>query len=633
MQFIKINEYFTGKDNFCNKLLKIIITTIIIFVFMPAFAQLSEDIQPLSYLLDIETNIPLTEIDNTKSNIILSDSEFPKQAGYTIPYTNNLNQSGIWKKTKEGNIWLMELSIKNEKALNLYFEDFFLSDDEWLFVYSPDHSVLHGAFSKKNNGSYFATDFIPGDRLIIEFNTKRNIRELPFKLNEIGILVNGSITQRGFGDAGSCEVHVNCSEGENWQLQKDGVARILLKDGSGTFWCTGSLVNNTLNNGEPYFLTANHCGETSDSSDYLQWLFYFNYQSENCEQPLLQPEYQSLTGAKLLAKSGAGTTTSSDFKLLKLNNVVPKSYKPYYNGWDRSGNGSETGVTIHHPQGDLKMISTYNSRLISTGYFQTIENPDALYWMVYWTKTTNGFGVTEGGSSGSPIFSSSKLITGTLTGGGASCTQTNKPDYYGKFNSSWQPTASDSSNQLSYWLDPINTGTMTLEGTNLDSTNIFARFSSNIQSVLLGNEVTFTNTSYGNITSYQWYFEGGDPEYSEKKDPGKILYNAVGDFDVRLIVLSTDGSDTLTSKNYIKVIPSVSPVPSDGTVRFAFGNEIPENIVISGFDNEGKEVPITVTYTGDNYIIINLVTESIGLYFIRLNSNSLNNTYKIIKAR
>lgn len=632
MHFIKINEYFTGKDSCCANLFKKIITTMFIFVFVPAFAQISEDIQPLSFLLKMETDIPFTDINNVKSNTIISKSEFPKQAGYTIPYTNNLNQSGKWEKTSEGNIWLMELSVKNERALNLYFKDFFLSDNEWLFIYSPDHTVLHGAFSKKNNSVYFATDFISGDKLIIEFNTQRATQELPFKLNEIGILVNGDISQRGFGDSGICEVHVNCSEGEDWQLQKNGIARILLKDGSGTFWCTGSLVNNTLNNGEPYFLTANHCGETSDSEDYLQWLFYFNFQSEDCEQPLLQPEYQSLTGAQLLSKSGAGTTTSSDFKLLKLNNVVPKSYNPYYNGWDKSSNGSESGVTIHHPQGDLKMISTYKTRLISTDYFNTMEDPDGLYWMVYWTETENGFGVTEGGSSGSPIFNNNKLITGTLTGGLASCSETSKPDYYGKFNKSWQPSSSDSSRQLSYWLDPINTGTMTLEGTNLDSTNVFARFSADKLSVLLGGEVTFTNTSFGNITSYQWYFEGGDPEYSEKKNPEKISYNTVGDFDVKLIVSSSDGSDTLISTDYIKVIPSISPVPSDGTVKFAFGNEIPEDLVISGFDSEGKEVSVSITNTGDNYIIINLVTESTGFYFVRLNSNTLNNTYKVIKA-
>ena len=604
---------------------------ILLFIYSSSlFSQLSIDGKPASFRKNShEITIPVVNVTNNSKDITLSDKKFPKQAGYTIPFPGNLDDLGKWHKTKDENIWICGLSVKNENSLNLYFIDFDLKDYDYLYIYSPDRTIVHGAFSDINNGDYFATDFIPGDSIIIEFNTKRKTEKLPFTLSEIGILVNGDNWQRGFGDAGSCEVHVNCPEGENWQDERNGVVRILLKDNGGTFWCTGSLVNNTKNDGKPYLLTANHCGQTSDSSDYLQWLFYFNFQSENCEQPLLQPEYLSLTGASLLARSISSTSSGSDFKLLKLNNIVPNTYAPYYNGWDITGTASQSGVCIHHPQGDVKMISTYKEPLISSNYYGSSENPNGLFWKVYWAETENGFGVTEGGSSGSPIFNDEGYIVGTLTGGNASCIKTGQPDYYGKFSNSWQPASSDSSGQLSYWLDPIGLGVTKLEGTNLDSTTIYAGFSADKQSVLLGNEVTFINTSYGNITSYEWYFEGGIPEYSYDKEPEKIMYKVTGDYDVKLIVSSSTVTDTLIGKDYIKVLPSIAPVPCDGTVSIAFGSEVPDDLEVIGYNTAGKEIPITITATGENYVEISLVSEGLGLYLIKIICKNYNNTYKI----
>ncbi len=613
--------------------LKYLIVLAVLLLSTNLMSQISLPQQPASFSIkekDIST--PIIYIYNTLADYQLSDKEYPKQAGYIIEADKNITESGKWTFSNNINIWTLELVVKDERSINLYFSDFELEDSDRLYLYSPDKTVLHGAFSKINNGKYFATDFIPGDRIIIEFNTKRKTNNLPFTISDIGILVNGDSWQRGFGDAGNCEVHVNCIEGEDWQKEKNGVVRILLRDGTGTFWCTGSLVNNTKNNGAPYLLTANHCGETADSADYSKWIFYFNYESEDCSQPLFQPEYQSLSGAQLLAKSRSGTSFGSDFKLLKLNNTVPDSYEPYYNGWDRTSNSSPSGVTIHHPQGDLKMISTYESPLVSTDYYSTTPNPDGLYWMVYWAETTNGHGVTEGGSSGSPLFNPDGYIVGTLTGGSASCELLENPDFYGKLNSSWQPANSDSSGQLSYWLDPKNSGAQRLAGTNLDSTNVYANFTSDKQSVLLGNKVLFTNTSFGNITSYQWFFEGGEPTTSTEEDPEEITYNSAGQFDVRLIVSSASGSDTTEAIDYITVLPSIAPVPGNGTVVIAFGDELPENIKITAFSTSGQEVPVTISAKGDNYIEISLISEALGFYFIHLESENLSNTYKVVKA-
>jgi hypothetical protein len=85
---------------------------------------------------------------------------------------------------------------------------------------------------------------------------------------------------------------------------------------------------------------------------------------------------------------------------------------------------------------------------------------------VIWAQTANGHGVTEGGSSGSPLFDNAGHIIGNLTGGESSCDSANldQPDYFGKFSYSWASCGADSTLQLRPWLDPDSTGVIVLEG-------------------------------------------------------------------------------------------------------------------------------------------------------------------------
>ena len=60
---------------------------------------------------------------------------------------------------------------------------------------------------------------------------------------------------KGLNDAGACNHDVLCPLGVGWEDQINSVAMIIV-GGSGS--CTGVLVNNTSNDGTPYFLSANH---------------------------------------------------------------------------------------------------------------------------------------------------------------------------------------------------------------------------------------------------------------------------------------------------------------------------------------------------------------------------------------
>jgi hypothetical protein len=83
---------------------------------------------------------------------------------------------------------------------------------------------------------------------------------------------------------------------------------------------------------------------------------------------------------------------------------------------------------------------------------------------VVWQQTETNWGVTEGGSSGSPLFDPNSRIVGTLTGGGSFCDFPTAPDYYGKMSKHWTANPNAADQKLKVWLDPSNTGQLTLDG-------------------------------------------------------------------------------------------------------------------------------------------------------------------------
>jgi hypothetical protein len=585
----------------------------------------SNSLQPLHLAI---LRLPEMPNEEPPKNTVL-----PLSAGQTILLDTSFQNVGIWEKTTKGSyIYRIGFEAAGAYGINAYFRKLDLKGGDHLFIYNGDRTHVMGPYDLNENASQFAIGFLKGPQLIIELNTEKKYDILPFEIVEIGTtnVIPGN-TDRDYGDAGSCEVPVNCKEGENWQFQKDGVARILVKEGTKLFWCTGTLVNNTRNDGTPYLITANHCGKNATAYDYGGWIFDFNYEVEGCEMPLYEPDFEnSMIGAKLLAHSEFDVDRASDFKLLLLNEEIPDDFRVFYNGWDRSGKVSQSGVTMHHPQGDVTMISTYDEPIVSVDYYNPNPNEEGRYWKVTWKETENGHGVTEGGSSGCPMFSSEGYLIGSLTGGKASCNYPDEPDYYGKLSYAWASEGTDSTRQLKYWLDPDQTDVLSLKGTNLDTTKVIANFSSDVTEVGVGEKVQFYNHSIGNIIGYEWQFEGGDPAYSESETPPFIKYNGFGAFKVKLFARSSSATDSIIREDYIKVLPTLSPNPSlEGIYKLSFGKETPENIVVEVFDMVGRKIgPIFLKYKNDG-LYIDISRQAKGMYLIYVKTEE---RQQIIKA-
>lgn len=383
----------------------------------------------------------------------------PWRFGFNFDTELTLENSGTWVLLPNGGkLWFLEIDCKDAQTINLTFENTDIPVGNELYVYNPDKSFILGKFTQKHlYKGQLGTELVPGHTVILEYfvapENATNKGSLTVKTVTYGYRLAEEFQQKAFGNAGSCEMNVNCPDGASFSNQKRSV--VMLVSGSNGF-CSGALVNNTAYDGKPYVLTANHC-----YSNPASWVFRFNWESPDCSNPSLSPSFTSLSGAVLRARR-----IPSDFCLVEItggldSGTVPASYNAYFSGWDKTGDNPTKTVCIHHPKGDIKKISFDDdiSSPTQTNIGGDASESDGV-WRVQWDRNT----ATEGGSSGSPLFNQSKRIIGQLWGGQSSCSNLTGPDYYGRFSKSWNPTGSTDALQLEHWLDPSSTGALVVDG-------------------------------------------------------------------------------------------------------------------------------------------------------------------------
>ena len=426
-----------------------------------AYCQISSGGQPITFnKKDLPKEIPVVELNKINVEALLkedaSDSKaegIPYRFGIDISTGYNLTNSGSWYVLSNGDrIW--RLSIKSEGAFSLNFimKNFYLPAGAQLFLFNKAGRVL-GAFTKLNNTPEreFSTSPLSGDKVTFElFEPQNVIGQSSFEISYvIHAYRNLFGIAKDYGESGSCNINVNCPQGAHWQNEKRAVAMILTSNN--TRICSGALINNVRQDGTPYFLTANHCVSGSNSNT---WIFMFNYESPGCTI-VNGPTNQTVQGSVLRAKD-----TPSDFALLELTTAPPAAYNVFFSGWNAVDIPSDSSVCINHPSGDIKKITFDFDTTVSYGY----SGPGNDHWRI----TSWNAGTTEAGSSGSPLFNKSHKIIGQLHGGLASCTNTTGYDAFGKFAYSWN-TGTTPDKRLKDWLDPDNTGALSLTGIDFNT--------------------------------------------------------------------------------------------------------------------------------------------------------------------
>lgn len=420
-----------------------------------SYAQRSDRTEPLSFALgNISTEIPVLAIARPDQQIAerqaLSSFDKVYDFGVAVPFRYNLLESGIKEPLADGK-WLVRSLIQADGAygINLNFYSFFPGNSGKLWIYSEDRTQYLGAFDRNSvtPGISFATAPVKGERIVLEFvydPSEENIAvELAQVVYEFADIFEVS---RAFGSSGACNRNVNCPEYASKADQKRSVAMILTENN--VRWCSGTLVNNTAQDGKPYFLTARHCNTTANS------IFVFNYESPDCNN-IDGSTAQSIQGCSIRVN-----WASSDVTLVELSSVPPQSYFTYFSGWNASNTAADSVFGIHHPKGDIKKISFDRNAVVGAPYY---SSDTALN---HWKILTWEVGTTEQGSSGSPLFNPDNQVVGQLHGGQANCSNSVN-DYYGKFAYSWFGENTPET-ALKFWLDPLNSAAMELDGASFN---------------------------------------------------------------------------------------------------------------------------------------------------------------------
>ncbi len=207
----------------------------------------------------------------------------------------------------------------------------------------------------------------------------------------------------------SCNINIACEEDTRIQEVSSGVGLLVVPMGTyDAGLCTCSLINNADTPAyEPYALTSNHCVPEAASAAQVDVLW--DYRADTCGEDDA-PTWGSVprSHGDVLLASDSGL----DITLFRVNSVPGGAFGRYYLGWTaRDLLLGEAVVDIHHP--DVSHMRISYGDVLRKGLSHALllyHHQNEMIWRD---------GVTEGGSSGSPLLlvNEDYAIGGTLSNG------------------------------------------------------------------------------------------------------------------------------------------------------------------------------------------------------------------------
>ena len=421
------------------------------------------------FFLSNPSNAPyLSTVELPKPDITVAKQKDAEMGNprFAVPIEVNLNplNSGQWKELDSGDrVWWIKFRASDAEGLAIFYEDFKLLPGCRLFMFNPESGHTLGAYSNRNNkkGGRFVTGFTPGETVVLElFVPKKYKKQAFFKLfridyayRDIGLPAIELEKNIGFGTSDSCHININCPEAAIAQSVKNGTCRIRMTLAEGTAWCSGSLMNNTAADGRPFVLSGFHC-QDGYTPWFDLWRFDFHYAGDACENPSVEPGFQSIIGCDFRAGRQA-----SDFILVEVSSDIPANFNVQFNGWDRSAPAPDSAYHVHHPNADIQKFSI-DTNSISIHPFSINWNNGVITPANHHFRSTLDIGTFQIGSSGGPFFNTNGQVIGQLHGGAFGCDQV--LTYFGRFSSSWNG-GNTPQERLRDWLDPLDSGAMSID--------------------------------------------------------------------------------------------------------------------------------------------------------------------------
>ncbi|KQC31944.1 lysyl endopeptidase precursor [Nonlabens sp. YIK11] len=475
--------------------------TLFLFLFCIAFcttAQVTNEVAPRSWSM-IEKSLtkpepiilPKVDVLSLQAEDKTSNADGINKAlriGADVPVQLDLYNSGAWTDLPNGDrLWKLNVKSNGAYFMRAIFDLYSIPTGGELYLYNESKTDKIGPYTSNENSEsgVLGTWIISGDNFWLEYYEPKAVKGLGRlsieKITHGYIDVYANEKVGNLNDSFACNVDVLCNPNQgsrtskNWTAARDNhinsVGRLLISSSRGTGFCSGSLVNNVTEDGTPYFLTANHClGTGSNKPVNGVGASYSNNFAFGFQWFTDTPDCATFAGTNgpsqptrvLSGGSVKMNNDNSDMALLLINQMPPAVWDLYYAGWNNSNvSVPTTQMGLHHPSGDIMKLSR-NDEISSRTPFNFNDNPSTQVWLINdWE-----YGVTEGGSSGSMLLNQNEQIIGVLSGGSAACNGTSDNggfDIYGRVDNNWS-NGPNAAQRLRDWLDPNNTGAVSIEG-------------------------------------------------------------------------------------------------------------------------------------------------------------------------
>jgi uncharacterized protein (TIGR03437 family) len=328
---------------------------------------------------------------------------------------------------------VLAVSLRSPGAsrIRLHFRDFHAGSGQ-AWVFAPGTEMAVGPYTGDGvtgDGAFWAGG-VEGDTVTVAYLAPagHTPARFPFTVDSLAHVWTQSAS---YSDpAASCNLDVTC-----YPAYRSAAAAVveydfIADDGSGTYICSGAMINTRRGSLKPYLLTANHCISSDTEAKSMQ--AYFLYQTAQCNTapPSLSSVPSVLSGTYV----AGGDIPNGDFALVLLHDV-PGGVT--FLGWNTSLDAGAAVVGIHHPRGSYTRIAFGNHGVDTDVPVGTEIAPAAKYYEVNWTQ-----GLTEPGSSGSPLLDANGAIVGILTGAaapppGETVCDSRPFSLYGRFSSAY----------------------------------------------------------------------------------------------------------------------------------------------------------------------------------------------------
>lgn len=376
----------------------------------------------------------------------------------------DLIRSGHHSTLSDGRqVWQYRVTSPGALSLSFFFDRVSLPEGSLLFIYTDDGSKVLGGYGTQNisRSGTIATQPIESDDVVIEVQAPAGsspslrLREVNHGIRPINLRATfGS----NFGRASSaltCTPEVVCMPGLD-EMKRAVVVVVINGEGVGS----GTMVSNTEGGNTPYLLTAAHVLSVNFKHMNIEQqaertVAIFNYESPSCSGEVMPDLTQSVSGATVV-----GFDKPTDACLIRLNNVPPESYRPYYMGWTAEKHPGGNYINLHHPYAMTKRVNYYNGNVkvnvtceTDQHYFDDHMHYEVPAWDV---------GTTAPGSSGSPLIDRAQRVMGGLSAGKSYCS-VKSADYFFSLANVWEQKR-EATESIVHALSPRGSGTLTCDG-------------------------------------------------------------------------------------------------------------------------------------------------------------------------